>query len=58
MSSNVHRVTKRKKSIKKPGKKSFIRQVSVLHGDRLHIEVPKKERHNFRPGDDVRVEKI
>jgi hypothetical protein len=37
---------------------SFIRQVSILHGDRLHIEVPKDKRDKFEPGDTVRVEKM
>ena len=45
---------------KKPNKKkkSFIRQVSKFNGDRLHIEVPKPKKDEFRPGDTVRVEKI
>ena len=54
MSTHADRVTKPKKK----GKKSFIRQVSKYAGDRLHIEVPKRERDNFRPGDSVKVEKI
>jgi hypothetical protein len=47
-------VTKRKKKIKK----SFINRISKFSGNRLHVEVPKKERKNFTPGDTVRVEKI
>ena len=50
-----HRTTKQKPDIKN---KTFIRQVSVLHGDRLHVEVPKNKRDGFAPGDIVRVEKI
>jgi hypothetical protein len=54
----VDRVVKRKKKAKKNIKKSFINRVSKFSGNRLHVEVPKKERENFNPGDSVRVEKI
>ena len=41
-----------------PKPKSFIRQVSRYAGDRLHVEVPKEKRDNYKPGDTVRVEII
>lgn len=53
--AKIARTTSQKPVVKK---KSFIRQVSILHGDRLHIEVPKDKRDEFEPGDTVRVEKI
>ncbi len=42
----------------KKDEKVFIKDVSVLHGDRLHVEIPKKERKNFKQGDYVKVKKI
>jgi len=42
----------------KNNNKSFIAKVSTLHGDRLHIEIPKPDRDKFEPGDTVRSEKI
>ncbi|WP_078717357.1 hypothetical protein [Paucidesulfovibrio gracilis] len=32
--------------------------MSKLHGERLHVEIPKKDRKDFREGEHVVVEKV
>jgi hypothetical protein len=38
--------------------KSLILKVSKLHGERLHVEIPKKDRKDFQEGEHVVVEKV
>ena len=37
---------------------SFIGPVSKFAGERLHVEVPQKQRKRFKAGEYVKVEKI
>lgn len=38
--------------------KSCFGKISTLHADRLHVEIPKKDRKKFESGDSVKVTRI
>ena len=42
----------------RPKSNPLILKVSKLHGERLHVEIPKKDRKDFREGEHVVVEKV
>lgn len=56
LSTTADRMAKRLHTQKNTPK--IIRQVTKFSGDRLHVEIPSKDRKHFKPGDYVELTNI